>query len=62
MLPMGHSLAFGIALARVLDGPEQQSAELVDGEFRGYLIKKDLRINLFLTFAAGTIADAHLAG
>ena len=62
MLPMGHSLAFGTVLAHVFDAPDQQSAELVDGEFRGHVTENDVCINLFFTFAAGTIADAHLAG
>jgi hypothetical protein len=33
-------LAVGIALARVVDGPDQQSAELIDGGFRDHVFKK----------------------
>ena len=53
MLPMGHSLAFGTVLAHVLDAPDQQSAELVDGAFRGHVTKNEFA----LTFSSRLLLE-----
>jgi hypothetical protein len=53
MLPMGHSLAFGTVLAHVFDAPDQQSAELVDGAFRGHVTETEFA----LTFSSRLLLE-----